>query len=252
MKNLQYVLVCGGPALQCVTPHSSIEQWRGSCEQRDGKWFVYTYNPAAVIREPKLEPILRLDIHKFFAVVEGRFKPYTIVPIINPSPNEAIAHVTRSLDESRGKDVKPVAFDIETIAGETACIGLTNDDHAGMCINFRTESDNRWTVEEEITLWLDIANLVSHPNVRLVMQNGMFDASYLWFVERVKVSAFYFDTMLAHHTLYPSLPHGLGFLTTQYTTHPYYKDDGKLWKDGGSIEAEWEYNVTDVCVTLAC
>jgi len=55
--------------------------------------------------------------------------------------------------------------------------------------------------------------------------------------------------MLAHHTLYPPLPHDLGFITAQYTDHPYYKDEGKLWKEEGDINAFWEYNVKDCCIT---
>ena len=57
--------------------------------------------------------------------------------------------------------------------------------------------------------------------------------------------------MLAHHTLYSQLPHNLGFLTAQYTDHPYYKDDGKTWREGGNIDQFWEYNVKDVCITRA-
>jgi hypothetical protein len=79
----------------------------------------------------------------------------------------------------------------------------------------------------------------------------MFDASWLAFKDRLMLGRTYFDTMLAHHTLYPSLPHNLGFLTSQYTTHPYYKDEGKAWKEGGNIDQFWEYNVKDVCITFA-
>jgi DNA polymerase I-like protein with 3'-5' exonuclease and polymerase domains len=86
----------------------------------------------------------------------------------------------------------------------------------------------------------------------LVTQNGMYDFSWTWFHNRLVASGVWFDTMLAHHTLYPSMPHNLGFLTTQYTTHPYYKDEGKIWKESGDINAEWNYNVKDVCLMLAC
>jgi DNA polymerase I-like protein with 3'-5' exonuclease and polymerase domains len=57
------------------------------------------------------------------------------------------------------------------------------------------------------------------------------------------------DTLLAHHALYPTWPHNLGFLTAQYTTHPYYKDEKDSWKEGGNINQYWEYNVKDACIT---
>ena len=82
-----------------------------------------------------------------------------------------------------------------------------------------------------------------------VAQNGHYDASWLWFKDRIRVHQHWFDTMLAHHYLYPGLPHDLGFITAQYTDHPYYKDEGQLWKEEGDIDAFWEYNVTDCCIT---
>ena len=48
------------------------------------------------------------------------------------------------------------------------------------------------------------------------------------------------------------MPHNLGYLTAQYTDHPYYKDEGKTWREGGNINQFWEYNVKDCCITWAC
>ena len=89
------------------------------------------------------------------------------------------------------------------------------------------------------------AEACSDPKVRLVTQNGMYDSSWTYFLDRLRFAPIWFDTMLAHHTLYPRMPHSLGFLTTQYTTHPFYKDEGKVWKETGDIDAEWGYNVKD-------
>jgi DNA polymerase I-like protein with 3'-5' exonuclease and polymerase domains len=58
--------------------------------------------------------------------------------------------------------------------------------------------------------------------------------------------------MLAHHLLYPQLPHSLAFIVSQYTTHPYYKDEGKLWKEGGDIDVFWRYNCRDAALTYYC
>jgi DNA polymerase I-like protein with 3'-5' exonuclease and polymerase domains len=60
-----------------------------------------------------------------------------------------------------------------------------------------------------------------------------------------------FDTLLAHHTLYPRLPHNLGFLTSQYTDMSYYKDEIDTFKEGGDINTFWEYNCKDCCATFA-
>jgi hypothetical protein len=34
-----------------------------------------------------------------------------------------------------------------------------------------------------------------------------------------------------------------------YTNHPFYKDDGKNWREGGDIDSFWEYNCKDVAIT---
>ena len=87
------------------------------------------------------------------------------------------------------------------------------------------------------------------PSTSFVAQNGHYDATWLWYKDRIRVHAHWFDTMLAHHFLYPGLPHDLGFITAQYTDHPHYKDEGKLWHEEGDIDAFWEYNVKDCCIT---
>jgi DNA polymerase I-like protein with 3'-5' exonuclease and polymerase domains len=144
---------------------------------------------------------------------------------------------------------RPVAFDIETVANETACIGFANDSRIGACINFRTLTENMYSLREERDLRRRIDALLIDPSVRLIAQNGTFDSYWLQCKDRINVGPVWFDTLLAHHTLYPALPHNLGFLTSQYTDHPYYKDDGKTWKEGGDIDQFWRYNVKDVCIT---
>lgn len=256
LPNLRVVICLGNYALQALTGFTGITAYRGSVmdvqlqnaalgTKRDIK-VIALVNPAAVLREPKNEMMFKFDCKRASDVIEGRFKEYEIVEHINPSFEEAMAWIEKMRTEG-----KPVGLDVETSSGEVDCIGFANDPHEGMCITFRTASANRWTVAQETAIWLAIQRLVTDPNVRLVMQNGMYDASWQWFVERVKVTSFWFDTMLAHHTLYPIMPHNQGFLVTQYTTHPYYKDDINIWRETGDIESRWSYNVKDVCTMLA-
>ena len=251
LPNLQYVLVLGDPALQALTGRTGITFWRGTVEQReDGRWYSYAFNPAMVVREPKFEPVFSLDMFKFAGMMEGRYREYTTDPIINPSPNESIEWITKLRDEAHTAESPPISYDIETMANETACIGLTNDDHRGMCINFRDRRTNRWTVSEERSVREHIAQLLGDPAVKLIAQNGNFDSYWLWYKDRIRVQPSWLDTMLAHHTLYPSLPHSLAFLVAQYTWHPYYKDEKDIWREtDGNIEDFWRYNVKDICLT---
>lgn len=263
LPNLKYIVCLGNYALSAITGLVGITNYRGSVldvqlsstiEGNPGEnnnratrtvKVIVMYNPAHVLRDAKAEVMFKFDCFRLNQVITGEFEEHTINPIINPSFKEAMTWI-----EKMEKEGKPVGLDIETSSGETICVGLANDAHEGMCINFRTATANRWSVAEELQLWLAIQRLVSNPNVRLVTQNGMYDSSWLYFLDRIRISKVWFDTMLAHHTLYPSMPHNLGFLTTQYTTHPYYKDEGKLWRESGDIDNEWRYNVKDVCLML--
>lgn len=257
LPNLKCVIVLGTKALQALTGYNSIMNYRGSVmsvqlsygvhDQKRIVTVIAINNPAYVLRQPQHEITFRMDCAKIEKVLNNTFEPYEIKEHLWPTFEESKAWMRKMK-----LDGKPISLDIETSSGEMICVGLANDPHEGMCIPFRTETDNYFTQDEECELILQLADLVSSKHTRLVMQNGMYDASWLWFVERIKVESYFFDTMLAHHTLYPTLPHGLGFLTTQYTSHPYYKDDGDLWKEGGSITEEWRYNIKDVCITLKC
>lgn len=264
LPNLKYIVCLGNYALSAITGLVGISNYRGSVfdtqlcsaydiadrgdegNKRDVKVIVM-YNPAFVLRDPKAELMFKFDCYRLNQVIQGTFEDYEIKAHINPTFDEAMAWIEKM--ETEGK---PVGADIETSSGETICVGLANDPHEGMCIPFRSATANYWTVQQELSLLRVLDRLFSNPDVRFVTQNGMYDNSWMWYHNRLRITKVWFDTMLAHHTLYPSMPHSLGFLTTQYTTHPFYKDEGKIWKETGNINAEWEYNVKDCCIMLAC
>ena len=246
LKNLKHILILGKFALQCLTGEQSIMDWRGTVLDFGKKVDkTITFNPTMIYREPKWEVIFKFDLYKFNLVCTNKYTDYKIEHIINPSYQDAMRWIYKMR-----MDNKPVALDIEVTHNETACVGLTNDTHKGMCINFRTHKGNTYTLKEEINIKRALCQLVNDPKVKLVLQNGSFDITWLGYKDRFPVFKSYFDTLLAHHTLYPRLPHNLGFLTSIYTTHPYYKDDGKNWREGGDIDEYWKYNVKDACITL--
>lgn len=255
LPNLKYILCLGRYGMEIFTNEKSIVDWRGSVidhtlEFNDGTTkdvqLCFTFNPIMIFREPKWEVIFKFDVYKFYLLVSGKFQKHYINHLINPTAQEALKFIYKMQ-----LDKKPFALDIETIGNEMCCIGLANDIHEGMCINFRDADKNRFTVQEEINIRKALCRLLTDPSSKIITQNGSFDNSWLGYKDRFPVFKCYHDTLLAHHTLYPRLPHNLGFLTSMYTTHPYYKDDGKSWREGGDIDQYWRYNVKDVCITLA-
>jgi uracil-DNA glycosylase family 4 len=253
LPNLKYIVVLGSYALAALTDNHAITKLRGSVEHTtiNGRSIpvLCTFNPAHIMREPRLEIVFRMDLGKLRRLVDGSYNPPTITPHYNLSFEMACAWLRSfiALDDERW-----IAYDIECMAGETACIGFASNEHEGVCINFRNNGRNLYTADQERELRLLIATLLANPRKRFVAQNGNFDAYWLWYRDRIRVHHNHFDTMLAHHVLYPGLPHDLGFLTSQYTDHPYYKDEGIDWRQENDISTFWEYNVKDVCITLAC
>jgi uracil-DNA glycosylase family 4 len=248
LPNLKYIIALGNFALEALTLNKGITQFRGSVIpiSVSGRkvQVICCYNPAHILREPKLEVVFRMDCNKLTRLIKGEFNAPDIRAIINPSYSVVLDYI-HSLTDSD----EPIAHDIETIADETACVGLANSNSEGMCINFRTQSEHRYSLIEERNIRLALQELLGNRNKAFIAQNGNFDAYWMHYKDRIRVHGYWFDTMLAHHLLYPSLPHNLGFITAQYTDYPYYKDEGKEWKDHGHIDDFWRYNVKDCCIT---
>lgn len=251
LPNLRYIICLGNYALRALCARDGISNWRGSILDIElggrSVRVICTFNPAYVIREPKFEPVFALDFAKIKAAREGKYVPHEVTEIINPSINEAMQYIEH-LRNSR----KPVSFDIEVINGQTACYGLANSAHEGICIPLRQANENTYSAVDESKLLLELQSLFSDPNVPIVAQNATFDGYYTWMKDGLRLHAKpVFDTLLMHHTLYPQLPHSLGFLVSQYTYHPFYKDEGKDWREAGTIDDFWRYNCKDVALTIA-
>jgi len=249
LPNCKYILALGSYAIKILTGNDSVMHWRGSVIDvsiagRDYK-VICGYNPTLVALDPKLEIVFRMDMNKLSRILEGKFQLANIYAEINPSFKDAMSYIADVRYSSR-----PFAYDIETMGNETACVGLAISENHGMCINFRTQGTNRFSTREELVIRRALQTLFSTPEGKSVAQNANFDNYWLWYKDRIQVSQTWFDTMLAHHLLYPPLPHSLGFIVSQYTDDPYYKDEGKLWKAEGEIDDFWRYNVKDCCYTL--
>lgn len=249
LPNARIILCLGNYALEAITGNTGITNWRGSVLEVEApqgtsvKKVVCTINPAYALRELKMEPMFLMDLHKLHLVHSNTFKVHSVEALINPTFKEAMDFI-RALSSSK----KPISFDVEVVNMETACFGLGNSAHNAMCIALRDNARNRYTVQEEADLLLALQKLCDSHKV--IAQNGSFDAYWTRLKDYLCVTT-WFDTLLAHHTLYPQLPHSLAFLTGQYTTHPYYKDEGKFWREGGDIDQFWRYNCTDVALTYA-
>jgi len=256
LPNVKYIVALGASVLYALTGNTHIDRWRGSvipiqlgspdsALKLRTVQVLCTYNPAHTFSAPLTEITLRMDLSKLHKLRNGTFSTPPITHLINPSYLDALDYI-RMLQMDR----KPVCYDIETINGETACIGLTNKTNEGMCIPFRSSAEHFYTRPQEINLRLALNALLMDKGMRFVAQNHTFDSTWLGFKDRIMVHGCWLDTMLAHHLLYPQLPHNLGYLVSQYTDYPFHKDDASDWRDMNDIDMLWRYNVKDVACTL--
>jgi uracil-DNA glycosylase family 4 len=249
LPNLKYIICLGNAPLEALTSNTGIIQYRGSVYEIEiaGKpvKVICSYNPSTLMRQPQNEIIFAMDMQKVPRVINGDYAEHIVNTRINPTFQEAMLY----MEEIRVKH-KKFATDIECIGMETACIGLAHTAHDAMCINFRDDKTNRYTIAEEYALLRKFTELCDDPTTSVIAQNGNFDSYFMGYKDHA-VFRVNFDTLLAHHTLYPRLPHNLGFLTSQYTNHPYYKDDIAIYKEGGDINSYWSYNGKDCAITFA-
>lgn len=253
LPNCDTVLCLGNYAIEALLGVTGITLYRGSVfdiELPNGKMgkVVCAVNPAYCMRDRSQEPMFIHDCWKLALVDGGKFVPHDVEALINPSYKEALDFIGKMKADKRG-----VSYDIETINHETACHGIANSPNLAMCINLRDLTANRYTVKEELAILYALQDLFDF-NVRTgrpnIAQNGLFDSSWIWRKDYLRFQCTH-DTLLAHHLLYPTLPHKLAYLTAQYTLHPFYKDEGKTWREGGDVDKFWRYNCKDAALTYA-
>jgi hypothetical protein len=84
------------------------------------------------------------------------------------------------------------------------------------------QSSSYWnTKEEELRAWSCVSALLESAIPKL-FQNGLYDVQYLMPMG-IKVNNFIEDSMLLHHSIFPELQKGLGFLGSVYTSEPAWK-----------------------------
>src|SRR4051794_35062437 len=170
LSNLEYVLLLGNEALRALTPHAGVLQWRGSIvDVSVGSATVRglaSINPALVLRAQRIlkgeergtvplrsaRKIFQFDCHKFKLLTQDKLSNYVITENINPTFTQAVDFIDHCLDQDG-----PVALDIETINGETACVGLATDPYEGTCVNFIELGDDgklvpHYALSEEVEI----------------------------------------------------------------------------------------------------
>jgi len=253
------IIALGNIALWALTGAWGIVSWRGSTMEcgldlaLDYKPKVIpTYSPASIMRQWEWRQIAVHDLRKAKKESGSReiIRPnYNFV--IRPSFTDTLSvlhQLYQQLEVSPGR----LSVDIETRAGQTACIGIAWSRLDAICIPLMcTERpEGYWSAGEEATIMFAVYQVLTHPNVSILGQNFLYDAQYFWrgfhFIPKLAR-----DTMLAQHTLFSNLPKGLDFLSSMYCDyHLYWKDEGKEWDERTGEDQLWVYNCKDAVITF--
>lgn len=256
-----YLVLLGGTAMIALLDNprfDKITKFRGSiyraedfphlAEPLRGKKILITNHPASALphADPKNFYIIMQDLNKLLELEADPSKleqTYTIH--IKPTFQDALEflHEVSKLSET--------SFDIESIPNQTTCFAFSLNQSEAMSIPLMDNRGNYFSESEELAIWQATAKILESETPGLIGQNLMFDMMFLLRTLGIKSRNLVFDTMLAQHLCWADLPKGLDFITSIYTYHPYYKDEGKqaMLNAIKDWDAHWRYNCRDAIIT---
>jgi DNA polymerase len=212
------IVPLGNVALEATLGEKGIMKKRGTTIVKDGITYLPTLHPAAILRNPAWESMIKADFQGLRKLLDGSdSKPKTKSYIIKSS---------KSLQVFLSKLVTvstPIAFDVETW-GPSEEGGLRPWQPGGIVLtcSFTWEPGTSYVLalEHPEAKW-DIpirtvyqALSAALADKKMVGHNVKFDMAWMR-VKGVKLTAS-FDTMLAHHLLDENAPHGIKKLSRTY------------------------------------
>lgn len=244
-----------------------ITSWRGSMLESntvEGKRAVRVLpiiHPASILRAWYQRAVTVHDLRiRVPSALQDMWRP-TTPPVVLAPPDfaDAVATLSRWLQHLQSNNLR-LSHDIETARGLITCMSFADGPHCGpataLVIPFVRPAAGRWesywTLEEEMELATLIRKILLHPHVLVEGQNYLYDTQYiqtfLGCTPRLD-----FDTMLAHHLLFPGTPKGLDYLSSLYCKyHWYWKEDLKEWDTHIDFEQNLRYNAEDALRTFEC
>ncbi len=224
--NFTHILTLGELTMYALTGQSRIVERRGypvKAKNRD-IWIIPAQHPKDMIRMNYIwRYYLAHDMTKAKRAVED---PSILEKELDITICTTVEEVWAAMAYYKASG-KTVFYDIEVSNFHTSCIGFSDSIATAHVIPV----DDRWTVEEEIQIWIAMASVLEDPAIVKGAQNGIFDAHFLLHDMGIFVTGYapdevkQVDTMMAHSILYPDFLKSLGFLASIYTDYPYWKDE---------------------------
>lgn len=227
------IIALGNTACWALLGQTGISKLRGNLfhttlEGAVGVPVIPTYHPAAILRQWDLRVIAVTDLIKSARFVNEGFSLPKRRLLLDPTLDEARAwveeHIWRPWKFGRLKN--PLGFDIETKAETITMIGFAPSIEDAICIPFfdprKRPEQNYWSTFEEELAAYNLCKAILESDIPKLGQNGLYDIQYL-FRYGIRVRRYLEDTMLMHHSRYPELEKGLGFMGSVYTDEAPWK-----------------------------
>lgn len=220
------VVALGNTACWALLRATNISSIRGTVTMGSlGRWtgkVLPTYHPAAVVRQWSWRPIVVADLMKAH---RESASPDLIRPKCRVLIEPTIDEVMDMTDDILSAPPARMSIDIETRGGQISCIGFGLSRSLALVIPFIDFGKPDWSYwpheAAEREAWNCVRRLCESP-VPKVFQNGVYDLQYISRMG-IMTRACQEDTMLLHHSHYPEMQKGLGFLGSVYTNHASWK-----------------------------
>lgn len=250
------ILLGGNPLRAACGETRSIQAWRGSLFRGvvgpfAGRKCLATYHPAAVLRMFEWAPHLRFDLTR---ARHESTSPSLDLPRRTMRTGLSCDEIIREIESlisaadqavTEFLDVW-VSYDLEGYWNRITRFSIATSPDYGFIVPItRGEYDDHWTLDEEVRIWVAVARLLTHPRIRKVLQNSLYDRFVLAYVYKIVISNVAYDTMCAHWELYAELPNSLAFQASIYTNEPYWKDE----RENEDLTTKEVYCIKDSCVT---
>jgi hypothetical protein len=188
-----------------------------------------TFHPAGVMRQWAWRPIVVADLMKASREAEW---PEIRRPKRRVKINPTLEDIEEWTNQTRLQESNSLlACDIETAKGMITCIGFALSNEKAIVIPFANGQEGQagsyWrTNSDEEKAWNYVSKILNSPTPKL-FQNGMYDLAYICSAPPrgmgMKVNNVIEDSMLLHHSIFPELQKGLGFLASIYSSEASWK-----------------------------
>lgn len=254
---------------------TGIDSWRGSmlyctalAAGLSSTKLLPIYHPAGILRQWSWRAVTVHDLKSRVPMALARDwrpipEPRILAPPAFAEARDCLATWLQRADRASGDKLR-LAHDIENTLSQPRFMTCASFAEGGydaqglaLVIPFiRLKEDKSfesyWPFDEELELLKLQRRVLTHPNILIEGQNYLHDTQWEQ-REHGITPRLDFDTMLAHHLLFPGTPKSLDYISSLYCRyHRYWKDDNKEWDLKGNFIEHLRYNGEDSLRTYEC